>query len=216
VNYEALQDAVLLEGNYGEVERPLVKSVLNRARKDVAGRWRWPWLEKTGTITTTPLSATVALPTDLAFFGRLTDASDELAPVFVDMHDPRMLAVTREDQSAEYGVPMYYTVYEGSLWFMPIPDEALTYGIRYWKQFTTDMSDDADEHGLPLADEDVLIHGALYFMAMRDRNAQLTSLRQDTYEGKLRQMIANAKLRQSDVPRRAAMPDHYGGIYDDA
>lgn len=214
MTFKQMQDAVMAAGGYGEAERTLIKSWLNQTRNDVVTRFPWSWLEKSTAITTVAGTATVALPSDLLLFGRLKRADDNAPRLkFVDDMDPRYVAATRQ-VNTERGTPMYYTIREGALEFMPVPDAAYNYTLKYWKTLTTDMSADADLSGLPLADDQVLVDGALYRGALYSRNVGLAQFHQDQYEGKLGQMMRNEALRQRETPRRAALPDFYGVSLD--
>lgn len=217
LTYLNLQDRCLTYG-YGEVDRNNFKSWLNEAYEDLIRQYRWPFLQATATITCSPGTQTVAVPTSppVLFFGRLKPTYDGIdEPRFLSEMDFREYMPHREyTNTSDRGEPEYYSIFAGNINFYPVPDVAYTYSLRYWKGITTMPSANSDTYLIPDVYLDNLVLFALARCAMRENDMGKYQVYMTQYAANVQQMIRNYKAEQGETPKRAAMPAHYSGLYD--
>lgn len=220
LTYKNLQDRCLTYG-YGEADRTNFQTWLNEAYEEIVRAFKWPWLQATTTVTTVAGTQTVALPSSppVLFFGRLKPSSSSSLkePRYLNEMDFREYMPHREytDTAAAYrGMPDYYSIFAGNINFYPVPDAVYTYSLRYWKGITTLPSADGDTYLCPDAYLDNVVIGALARAAMRENDMGKYQVYMAQWTANLGQMMRNAKAEQGETARRAAMPDHYVGLYD--
>ncbi len=211
-----VQDRVL-EYNYGTADRTRAKSAINAAYRDIASRHKWTWLETSDAVTTTAAQATTAFaPTRFMDFGRLRPNSSITVrePEYVPWHlyDRESLFSRRAEQNMSSGIPRQFSIYNGTIYWNPIPDNTYTYELFYW-QYPADLSADADVPLIPEPERDVLVYGALKYLALRDNDLNRMQMYQDQFEGMVSKMWAQDKQRQRQTPRRIPLPASYGGLY---
>lgn len=116
-------------------------NALNFAQNDFCNRRRWGFLRATGTVTTTADTRSASLPTN---FRVLMDAVGAVRITAPADDSGTELDVIEEDQfyqdyqdDDETGTPGYAWVTPDGMSFSPIPDEAYTVSVRYYKTPTT-------------------------------------------------------------------------------
>ena len=198
--------------DYGAQDLTDIKLWINQAYRDVAGRYRWKWQEDLTDIATVASTRTVAFPTVQEIYRLQPQAAGVQEPVYLHPHEWAEDSPWRTYTTSE-GQPRYYTYYEGTLVFDPIPDAVSTY--QAWRRVrTTVLTGDSDEPLIPPDYRDVLAFGALAQAATRDRNLQMVSYYQDQYEGRIRKLKEFEAMSNKQTQNRVAMPSHYGGLYD--
>lgn len=212
VTFTQLKDRAKAYG-YGSVDDSMIGVFLNQTYMEVAGSFKWGWLEKTSTITASAGVASTALPSDLQWFGRLqSQATGVKTPAWLDAMDYRSHAESRR-YSTEQAAPRYFTLFEGSINWLPTPDASYTYRLYYWKAPTA-LSGASDTTLIPDVDVDVLVLGALQRWAMRENDMAKYQVYGAQFQASIAQMMRNEKAQQKQTIRRVPMPDHYLGIYD--
>lgn len=197
---------------YGTADETIIGIWLNQSYNDLAMRWKWPWLEKTTTITTAAGSPTTALPADFMHWGRLRAGADNYVPEYVDAMDMRDYHPAKK-YTTEQGVPRYYSLFSELINWYPTPDAVYTYSLDYWKT-PTEMSAGTDVTDVPDEYADVLVLMAVQRASIREQDFTKQQYMATQAEAQIQQMIRNAKSRQKQEAARAAMPGYYGGAYD--
>lgn len=210
-----LQDSVLSRDYGATAARTLVKGWINDANRDVHASFRWSWAEATSTLTAVAGTETIAVPSTLLWPGRIRPA-DSLSPK-LEWIDPGNInkesALSSFNPTAtERGTPKYITMYGGSFYFDPTPISAFTWTLYFWKKAVV-LTADADLPAIPEDDREVLVYGALYRAAERDRDFNASSYWRAEYDKKL------MKMRERDTifvqaPRKVSMPLSYHGRFD--
>lgn len=206
-----------LDFNYGTADRTRMKSAINIAYRDLATRHKWTFLETSAAITTTATVATTSLaPTRFMEFGRLRpdSAITTTTPEYIpwNLYDSDSLYTRYSEQNMASGIPTQFSIYDGNIYWNPIPDQVYTYELFYW-EYPVELSADGDVPAIPEPDRDVLVFGALKYLALRDNDLQRMQLYQDQYEGMLAKMWAQDKQRQRHSPRKIPLPKSYGNRY---
>lgn len=198
--------------DYGAQDLPDIKLWINQSYTDVSGRFRWRWLEDLTDIATIASQRYVTFPAVQEIYRLQPTASGVPEPVYLHPHEFDDDAPFRK-YSTETGKPQYYTYFEGTLLFDPIPNAIYTY--QAWRRLNaTAMSADSDEPLIPAEHRYVLAFGALVQAATRDRNLNMVGYYQDQYEGRIRKMKEAEAMVNKQTPNRIAMPEHYHGLYD--
>jgi len=212
VTLDTLKTRVKAYG-YGTVDDSMIEVFLNQAYSEVAGSFKWSWLEKSGTVVTATGAPYTLLPADLQWFGRLDSRSDGVpAPMYVDEMDFRDYMPNREFTTGT-GKPRHFSTFEGRFNWYPTPDAVYTYGIYYWRSITP-LSSGSPTSLISDGDVDVLVLGALQRWAMRENDMAKMQTYGAQFEASVAQMMRNEKARQQQTIRRVKMPDHYHGLYD--
>lgn len=214
-SYLTLQNRVIAMGGYGETDRTRIKDFINVAQDDVCSRSeKWSFLERTTTVTTVAATQTVNIPSGTRTIGRLRPTTPySLEPTFLDWFTFDDLYFNREAQATVgTGIPSEYSIFGSKFVFNPVPDAVYTYDFQNWGNATA-LTSDADVSVIPLEHQDVLVYGALMYLAARDKDPNMMSYWQDMYEGKIRAMRADNKLNQSETIQKVSMPGDYYGSF---
>lgn len=214
VTFATLKSRCLSYG-YGTVDENNFGVWLNQTYNEVAGSFKWSWLEKNTSISTTANQAFTALPSDLQWFGRLAPNSGTdnwYVPEFVDEMDFRKYIPTKH-YSSERAEPRYYTIFADQLNWSPVPDAVYTYRLAYWRT-PTPLANANDVTLIPDVDVDVLVVGALQRAAMRENDMGKYQVYAAQFQANVAQMMRNEKSRQQQKIDRVPLPDHYQGVYD--
>lgn len=186
---------------------------INTIYRDVASRWRWPWMQSSVAVATTPGLASTTISTAVDQWGRLRpNEAGLVVPQFVDWHSFNNDFIVVAPADLGSGMPSVYSISGSKIYWNPIPDDIYAYTAECWIT-PTDLSASGDEPLIPAADRDVLIAGACKLAAMRDKDWAAVKVWEDQYEGMIAKMKTKANLRQTETPRRVPMPEEYGGIF---
>jgi len=202
-----------LSYGYGNVDENQFKIWLNQAYFEVAGTFKWDWTESIGSVSTVTGLGTTALPSDLAFFGRLGTTDGQRVPEFMDAMDFREYIPTKSYDGTYQERPKYFSLFGGTINWTPIPDAVYTYDLYYWVA-PSEMVNTTDVTLIPNADVDVLVLGALRNAAMRENDMPKVNVYTTQFQAALNQMMRNQKARQQQKIERIKMPESYGGMYD--
>lgn len=213
LTYKNIQDRIL-EFGYGEADRDRIKNYINQAYRDIASRYRWAWTEGSEALTTTASQGYTLVPPALDYFGRLRPGEAGLdEPRFVDWHGFNETFLTLATDELAEGVPEVYSLYNELIYWYPVPIDTFSYIGEGWI-VPDDLSADADEPLIPPTDRDVLVMGGLKYAAMRDKDLNMYNTYSAEFEGMVNKMKRKTNLRQTETPRRIAMPYDYRGAYD--
>jgi hypothetical protein len=218
LTFKTIQDRVITYG-FGEADRTNIKGWINVRYSDIVGRRRWSWLSEQLTLNTVTGQSNYSIATlttnTFSRHGRLQ--STQLTapdPVFVDMMSMDDWAASRNiGDLTTRGVPEFYGLWDGELWFWPVPAAVYSYTWKFYKTYT-ELSADGDIPLVPANFSNVLVIGALAEAAQRDRDPELYALRSAEFERKINEMIGADRSQQEETPRRAVMPTSYGGLYN--
>ena len=213
LNFVEMQDRVLDLG-YGEGDRARVKRWLNEAYQDVASRWRWPWTALALSVATTAGQSYTILSSSIDYWGRLRPASAS-SPVlqFIDWQSFDSSFITVPPVSLGSGPPDVYSLFGNRIHWAPVPDQVYQYTAECWA-VPAQLTADTDEPLVPATDREVLIMGAASRASLRDKDLNMYARYAELYEGMIAKMKVKAGMRQTETPRRIAMPDAYGGMFD--
>jgi len=143
---------------------------INRIYHFVASKYRWNWLENSGTFSLTASDYDYTFPTDakhitsMRIKGSLVDFRSNQ---YMEEHHPEFPEYD-DYSSTPVGRPLEYTVYNNSeVRFYPIPDQ--TYTARYkYQKLITELSGDTDEPLIPDRWREVLVLGAFWKWLIAD------------------------------------------------
>lgn len=207
-----IQDQII-EYGYGSGDRDRIKNYINRCYRDVASRFRWTWTEDSIAVSTVAGDATTTLSASIDQWGRLRpNEAGLVVPQFVDWHSFNNDFIVVAEADLDEGMPLYYSLWDSKIFWNPIPDDIYAYTAECWI-VPTDLSANADEPLIPATDRDVLVVGGCMHAALRDKDWSAYQIWQSQYEGMIAKMKRKATMRQTETPRKVAMPEEYGGMF---
>lgn len=106
-----------------------LKRWLNRGAKALA---REAQLQATTTITTAADDESYALPADFGYAERVEIETEVGSGEF-----RRLVALTIQDRTTDTGEPIGWTVWNGEMWFFPVPDGVYSIKVFYHRQQVT-------------------------------------------------------------------------------
>ena len=180
---------------------------LNSVYRDVCGRERWPFLEKTASagstvaaVNTYPLSTLTDLRQVDAI--RLTDSSGVNYDLR-NMAPQDFKAQTFEATSLPIttGLPVCWTQYAGSILFFPPPDGVYTIVVDYIVQPAALVSL-TDVPIIPTQWHDILVWGAAHELAFRERDWIGRNDSLNTFTQRLANMSSEYRLMQRQTSSR--------------
>lgn len=177
---------------------------LNAAYRQVNGAQRWPWLEKSMTLSATIANQQAYLLNTISDFRQLDAVrlTDNLGNKFdlTNMEPQQFKAATFEGTLT--GRPTLWTQYSGAVQLYPIPD-GTEYSIIIDYIFNPpDLAADADIPVLPAVYHDVLVWGAIQTLAFRERNIWAQELAMGYYNTRYKQMQQEYELMQRQTSSR--------------
>lgn len=163
--YKEIQDNVLdLLGKADSSTRNRVKKWINLGQNDFVLRELWPFREVTDTITT------IAGTQEYTLSSEFTDIdASNIISVAIQGASQKKLTYWPFNQLRAYkpdfdqdasAVPQIYYVKAGKIGFWPVPNDAYTVAVDYYK-LPTELSSDSDTSIIPVSYRDALIHYAL-------------------------------------------------------
>jgi hypothetical protein len=171
---------------------------INQVERQINGKRRWPWLEKTTTGTLTVGTASYAVPAD---FRQPDSVRVEIGTEYYDLEYLRPVELRRLSHvDRDNSTPRYWTEYEGKLYFHPRPDRVYTYTLDYVKKVTQ-----LTAGSTPLAPSDyhdVYVWGALMMLAARERDWQMHAFAGSQFRERVQEMEDEYNLRQRQSSSR--------------
>ncbi len=213
--YLQLQNRVITLGGYGETDRTRIKDYINIAQDDVNSRAeRWAHNEAQVDVSTTPGSQTLTVPASVRELLRLRPVTTGLTePMYQDWNTfSRQHSTSESLIDTNLGVPSVYSLFAGNIIFDVIADSVYTYNAQYLRTPVALVAD-ADLSTIPAIHHDVLVYGALMYSSARTKDSEMVAYWQNMYEGKIKAMKADNKMRQYETIEKVAMPASYGGTY---
>lgn len=213
-NFKDLQDEVIAHG-YGERDRSYIKTYLQMANREVCAKRRWRWLQTFNDITTTANASynnISSLDPTLAWFAKMRPADTESYELReVKVANPEEWVTNRADPELDSdiptGKPIRYYLWRNRIYWDPIPDDAYTYRLYYWRGPNL-LSADGDLPLMPQEHRGVLVYGALMHLKLR-ANDTLWRDYKTLYDELLQQMYNSDLLVESQTANRVSLPERY-------
>lgn len=185
-----------------------IKGYLNDTQNDVFNEYRLPFMETTQTYTLTPdvsdISNGAGLPANYvqALDITLTSSGRESVLQYVDVREIDNLYPDPDDTSINpSGQPTKWYFYADTIKVFPVPDEAYTLSLRYFKKPTL-LSSDADVPELPSQFEEILVVGAAYRVLQVKDNYDQAAILQNKYDEILQKLVVKYSQAQVGSPIR--------------
>lgn len=165
-------------------------------------------METTQTYTLTPdvsdISNGAGLPANYvqALDITLTSSGRESVLQYVDVREIDNLYPDPDDTSINpSGQPTKWYFYADTIKVFPVPDEAYTLSLRYFKKPTL-LSSDADVPELPSQFEEILVVGAAYRVLQVKDNYDQAAILQNKYDEILQKLVVKYSQAQVGSPIR--------------
>lgn len=188
-----------------------IKGYLNDTQNDVFNEYRLPFMETTQTYTLTPdvsdISNGAGLPANYvqALDITLTSSGRESVLQYVDVREIDNLYPDPDDTSINpSGQPTKWYFYADTIKVFPVPDEAYTLSLRYFKKPTL-LSSDADVPELPSQFEEILVVGAAYRVLQVKDNYDQAAILQNKYDEILQKLVVKYSQAQVGSPDRKSV-----------
>lgn len=171
--------------------------MLNSAYRDVLGGERWAFLEKEATVTCTPNqnAQSYSTITDLLLFSaiRITGQPN------LENREPQVMRdMISEDLTPHIGTPRYWSLIAGQIYLYPAPSQAFTLTVDYIYS-PPDLAVAGDTPVFPAQFHDVLVYGAAWLYAQRERDIYSSETWQAEYTRRLMRMRQSYNLRQTQT-----------------
>jgi len=146
MNFKEMQDDVLyrLDITNDTTLRTNVKNWLNEAQDEFCNSEDFSFMEELKTYTTTASQENEDLPTD---FSKVHSVWQEESPATLEYENPHRFRRLYPDPTAT-GKSLIYRLFNDEILFYPIPDDAFSIFMRYYK-IPTAMSADGDTGDVP-------------------------------------------------------------------
>lgn len=181
---------------------------LNATYREIHSRMRWPFLEAINTDLVTSVNVgSYNFPAGMNNW-RNIDAVRIAQPSFqnfvmIDYKEPQAFFDQLQVDQTQTATPRYWTKYANQLWFYPIPDGP--YNVTIWYiQEPADMVNPTDIPLVPVAYHDVLVAGAIYRMATRERDFINMELWGQKYEQLSTRLIEEYLVNQRQTASEVA------------
>ena len=189
---------------------------INEAYREIHRARRWPFLEAIDTSSNTAAGTpSYAIPMsnwrnlDAV---RLSWPADLTQNLMIDYMEPQDL-FDRQQNDPTVATPQYWTMYAQQLWFYPIPDQAYQIKIFYIIE-PPDLADDADVPLVPVAYHDLLVTGALFRSAARQRDFINMELWQAKWGSDLRDLEEEYLIKQRQTSSQVKKSGYWSTYID--
>jgi hypothetical protein len=191
VNREELRSNIRLQTLIEDtnVTDTSINALINQGISEIAVQFTWPWLEETATISLAANTRTAALPGDYLFGAVLIDDDkDTELPFISSLEFFRRVGNDTGNTSAN---PDFYTIFEGSIYFSPIPsaNDTNRYTFYYYETPTT-LSADGNSPAFNAAFHWVLVEYAKWKLYEREEYYDQSERARISYVSYLNDMIA--------------------------
>lgn len=197
---------------YGTDTATAQTSMLNSVYRRIAGRHRWPWLEKENVALSTTASDpdySLSTITDLLHIDAVRIEFGTSYPKIEYMEPQDFSDLEHEDRVN--GEPIFWTYMNSELRLWPTPDKAYSLTIDYIRR-PTDLSLDADEPAFDAIYHDILVWGAAAQMAYRERDWSAKNFADAEYDQRFREMERAYGVKQRQNSSRVKRSDFWGNV----
>ena len=131
-----------------------MNTIINQGYHELSVAFPWPWLETTGDFTVAKDVRSYALPTNFDYAIAMIDTDNDVAIQHVGAKT--FFELYGQDSSTTSKTAKYWTIYNGKVFFNPVPSTAITaaYTLYYYKNITI----------LNANDESPAFHDAFHWM----------------------------------------------------
>lgn len=192
-----------------------IKNYINDTQNDVFNEYRLPFMQATQNYTlasnTADMTNGVGLPSNFvqAFSITLTSTGKESNLLYMPTEQVDVMNPDPTDTTAyPASIPTKWYEYAETINLFPVPNEAYTVTMRYWKKPTL-LSADADVPELPSEFEELLVVGASYRVMQVKDNYDQASILQNKYDEILQKLVVKYSVKQTGQPVRMRL-NRYG------
>lgn len=179
-----------------------IKQYLNDTLNDVFNEYRLPFMETTHNYTVTAGDSDIThgsgLPTDYvqAIDLTLTTSGQERVLTYKDVREvdgfyPDPDDTTRNASTA----PIEWYYYAQTIRIFPVPDQAYTLTLRYYKK-PTEFAADADVPDVPSEFSELLVVGAAYRVLQVKDNYDQAGILENKYQELLQKLAVKSSVKQ--------------------
>lgn len=191
--------------NYSSSE---IKNYINDTINDVFNEYRLPFMQTTQTYTLTQnvsdITNGVGLPADYvqAVDLTLTSSGREKVLLYRDVSQVDNWYPDPDDTTANpANVPDSWYYYAETIKVYPVPNQAYTVSLRYYKK-PTSLDLDADVPSIPSEYEELLVVGAAYRVLQVKDNYDQAAILQNKYDEILQKLVVKSSVPQVGAPMR--------------
>lgn len=179
-----------------------IKDFINDTQNDVFNEYRLPFMQATQPYTLEPdvsdITNGLELPANFvqAIDLTLTSSGKERLLEYKDVREIDGFYPDPDDTAVNTaGVPDQWYIYGQIIKVFPVPDEAYTVSLRYYKKPTL-LTADADVPEIPSEFEEVLVVGAAYRVMQVKDNYDQAGILQNKYDEVLQKLVVKYSLAQ--------------------
>lgn len=134
-------------------------------------------IEGTFTLTTTNGTREYSYPTNLISIRRVTYDGEKLQPISLEEDD---ILTANNAETTDTGTPLYYSIWDSSIFLRPTPEEALTLKVYgYLKPQPVTINSTLE---IPSLWHEALVDYVLWRMVIKDKNTDMTIFYKNNYE----------------------------------
>lgn len=185
-----------------------IKSYINDCQNDVYNEYRLPFMQTTQNYTLTPNVSDITngsgLPDNYvqALDIVMTSAGRETVLKYEDVRSIDSLYPDADDTTINpANVPSKWYFYADTIRVFPVPNDAYTITLRYYKK-PTELSADADVPEIPSEFQELLIVGAAYRILQVKDNYDQAGIHQNKYDELLQKLVVKYSQPQVGSPTR--------------
>lgn len=189
--------------NYSSSE---IKNYINDTQRDIFNEYRLLFMEATQNYTMTSGVSDITdgsgLPSNYvqALDLLLTTTDSERHLIYQDIRDIDNLYADADDTTAHpAGEPKYWYNYAQVIKTFPVPDDAYTLTLRYYKS-PAELSSDDDVPEVPQEFEEILVVGAAYRVFQVKDNYDKAAILQNKYDELLQKLQFKYSRKQVGTP----------------
>jgi hypothetical protein len=179
-----------------------IKGYINDVQNDVFNEYRLPFMETTHDYTLTIGDSDIThgseLPTDYvqALDLYITTSGQERVVEYKDVREIDDFHPDPDDTTANASTtPRYWYFYAQTIRVFPVPDQAYTATLRYYKK-PTQLSADADIPDVPSEFEELLVVGAAYRVLQVKDNYDQAGILENKYNELLQKLVVKYSVHQ--------------------
>lgn len=183
-----------------------IHSYINDAQRDIFNEYRLPFMETTQNYTLTSGVSDITdgngLPTNFvqAIDIFLTTSGKESRLEYKDIREIDQDYTDPDDTTRHTSsVPKYYYYYAETIKVFPVPDDAYTLTLRYFKS-PTELSSNDDVPEIPSEFEEILVMGAAYRVMQVKDQYDIAAIMQNKYDELLQKLVVRYSQGQVGKP----------------
>jgi len=192
-----------------------IKSYINDTQNDVYNEYRLPFMQDVQAYTLTAnvsdITNGTGLPTDYvqAMDITLTSSGREKVLTYMDTQTVDSMYPDPDDTTRHpANVPDKWYIYADTIKVYPVPNDAYTVSLRFYKK-PTELSADADVPEIPSEFQELLIMGAAYRVMQVKDNYDQAAILQNKYDEILQKLVLKCSQPQVGTPARMRI-NRYG------